>query len=334
MSCSSCNGCSSSEKRGCGTSSVFNWLAGVDDLKTSKHRNLVEVQFKNNRKGYFENTQNIKLSEGDLVTVEVESGYDVGKINLIGEIVYYQIKRKKINTSTNPLKKIYREAKENEINNYERLIDLETVTVKKAKKIIYKHNLEMKLVDVEYQADNTKAVFYYTAEKRVDFRGLIKDFSKEFKMRIEMKQIGVRQESAMVGGIGSCGRELCCSTWMTEFPPVSTSSARYQQLSINPQKISGQCGKLKCCLNFELDSYLDSLKLFPKSNKTLKTKKGDAKQIKIDVFKRTLQYVYKNNDPGIYEISLAQTLKIIEENKKGNIPESIEEILINKDKIK
>lgn len=326
-----CDGCAVSEKRGCGTSSVFNWLAKVDDSKSNNYSDLVEVQFKKNRKGYFQNTDNITISEGDFVAVEGSSGHDIGKITLIGEIVSYQIKRKKLNTNKDPLKKIYRLAQENDIVKFEQAIDLEDPTLKKAKLIINNHKLDMKLVDVEYQGDKSKAIFYYTAEKRVDFRELIKEYSRTFGIRIEMRQIGVRQEAAMVGGIGSCGRELCCSTWMTDFPVVSTSSARYQQLSINPQKISGQCGKLKCCLNFELDSYLDSLKHFPKSKQLIKTKKGEAKQVKIDVFKKKIWYVYKSKDPGIFELSLKQVLQVIEDNKNGKLPLSLEELVEEKE---
>ena len=329
-----CNGCSVSEKRGCGTSSVFNWLAKVDDSKSNTYSDLVEVQFKMNRKGYFQNTENINISAGDWVVVEGSTGHDIGKITLTGEIVNHQLNRKKIDTSKEPLKKIYRLAKETDIEKLQSSTELEDPTLKKAKLIIKKHKLEMKLVDIEYQGDGSKAIFYYTAEKRVDFRELIKEYSKTFSIRIEMRQIGVRQEAAMVGGIGSCGRELCCSTWMTEFPPVSTSSARYQQLSINPQKISGQCGKLKCCLNFELDSYLDSLKNFPKSKQILKTIKGDAKQIKIDVFKKKLYYVYKTKEPGIFELSLKKVIKIIEENKQGKKPLSLEEFVVEKEENK
>ena len=326
-----CDGCSVSEKRGCGTSSVFNWLAKIGDDKSSAFSDLAEVQFKMNRKGYFQNTENISISEGDWVVVESDSGYDIGKITLLGEIVNHQLKRKKIDASKAPLKKIHRLAKDTDIQKLKSSVELEDPTLKKAKLIIKSHKLEMKLIDIEYQGDRSKAIFYYTAEKRVDFRELIKEYSKTFAIRIEMRQIGVRQEAAMVGGIGSCGRELCCSTWMTDFPPVSTSSARYQQLSINPQKISGQCGKLKCCLNFELDSYLDSLKHFPKSKQILKTEKGDAKQIKIDVFKKKLSYVYKNREPGIFELSLRQVVQIITDNKNGKKPLSLEDFILDKE---
>ncbi|MBI45432.1 MAG: hypothetical protein CMG66_04615, partial [Candidatus Marinimicrobia bacterium] len=222
----------------------------------------------------------------------------------------------------NPLKKLYRVANDRDIAKFKSSIDLEDPTFKKAKKIIKDHQLNMKLIDVEFQSDGSKAVFYYTAERRVDFRELIREYSKTFNVKIEMKQIGVRQESARVGGIGSCGRELCCSTWMTKFPTVSTSSVRYQQLSINPQKISGQCGKLKCCLNFELESYLDCLKDFPNQKIKLKTKEGELKQIKIDVFKKRIWYINKSNHNETFEISLKQANRIIKKNESGsnNIP--------------
>tara|TARA_B100000700_G_C15042790_1_gene856201 strand:- start:2135 stop:3268 length:1134 start_codon:yes stop_codon:yes gene_type:complete len=337
MGCGTNGGCSTckvSEKRGAPSSSVFNWLSDVEDAKSNLNKNLVEVLFKMNRKEYFKNQDNLSISEGDFVAVEGASGHDIGRVTLIGDIVYYQIKRKKINIEKNPLKKIYRIAKETDLSKYESAIDLEQPTLKKAKEIINNHKLAMKLIDVEFQGDKSKAIFYYTAEKRVDFRDLIKEFSKEFRIRVEMRQIGVRQESAMVGGIGSCGRELCCTTWMVDFPAVSTSSARYQQLSINPQKISGQCGKLKCCLNFELDSYLESLKHFPKQKQILKTQKGDAKQIKIDVFKKKLQYVYKSKEIGVFELSLKKVLQIIEQNKEGKTPPSLEEFINKKEDLK
>ena len=324
-----CNTCKVSEKRGSATSSVFNWLAHIPSHNKESNKKLVEVQFKKNRKEYFENKDNLTIKEGDFVSVESKMGHDIGKISLIGPLVYHQIKRKRIDTKKDPLRKIYRIAKDQDLSKYVSAIDLEDPTLKKAKKIINKHQLDMKMIDVEYQGDKSKAIFYYTAEKRVDFRELIKEYSAEFKIKIEMRQIGVRQESAMVGGIGSCGRELCCSTWMTNFPSVSTSSARYQQLSINPQKISGQCGKLKCCLNFELDSYLDALQNFPNQRTILKTKKGDLKQVKIDVFKRRLWYIYKGEYSNFFEISLDKANQIIKLNKEGKAIRSIEEFTSN-----
>ena len=322
-----CDTCEVSEKRGSPSSSVFNWLANIDEPQNNLYSKLVEVQFKRNRKDYFENKEDLNIVEGDFVAVETKSGHDIGKITLIGEIVHYQLKRKKIDTEKNPLKKLYRVANDRDISKFKSSIDLEDPTFKKAKRIIKDHKLNMKLIDVEFQSDGSKAVFYYTAERRVDFRELIREYSKTFKVKIEMKQIGVRQESARVGGIGSCGRELCCSTWMTKFPTVSTSSVRYQQLSINPQKISGQCGKLKCCLNFELESYLDCLKDFPNQKTILKTKEGELKQIKIDVFKKRIWYINKSTYNETFEISINQANRIIKKNESGDKNISLDKYL-------
>ena len=335
MGCGTAGGCSTckvSEKRGSAASSVFNWLANVEDAKSNSNKNLVEIQFKMNRKEYFENKDNLSISEGDFVAVEGNSGHDIGKITLIGDIVYYQINRKKINIKTNPLKKIYRLAKDTDLSKYESAIDLEQPTLKKAKEIINNHKLEMKLVDVEFQGDKSKAIFYYTAEKRVDFRELIKEYSRTFGIRVEVKQIGVRQEAAKIGGIGSCGRELCCSTWMTDFPSVSTNAARYQQLSINPQKISGQCGRLKCCLNFELDGYTEALKSFPSTKVQLKSKEGNAKFVKLDVFKGVLFYFNSDSPGDLLELSIEKVNKIIELNKKGEVPENFKNYTVELEK--
>ena len=295
MACGNCNTCDVSEKRGCGTSSVFDWLYQIESVDEN-NRKLVEVQFKGDRKDFFANTDGLDLSVGDWIAVQAEkSGHDIGKITMIGELVQLQIKRKNRDVKKEPLRKIYRKVEEKELKKWTELIKKETDILETANRIVQKHKLEMKLSDIEFQADNTKATFFYTADKRVDFRNLIKDYSKEFKVRIEMRQIGARQESAKLGGIGSCGRELCCSTWLTDFRSVSTSAARYQQLSLNPQKLAGQCGKLKCCLNYELDSYLDALKTFPKSSTKLKTEKGRAVHIKTDVFKQEMWYGYEND---------------------------------------
>ncbi|MBT7727111.1 MAG: hypothetical protein HN702_06950, partial [Flavobacteriales bacterium] len=291
----------------------------------------IEVSFKNGRKEFYKTKEDVSVYTGDTIAVEASPGYDVGIVTLTGELVKHQMNRKGVNYNSKELKSVYRKASESDLDKWKEGRDLENETMHKARNMALNLGLRMKLGDVEFQGDKSKAVFYYTAEKRVDFRELIKEYSRTFGIRVEMKQIGVRQEAAMVGGIGSCGRELCCTTWMVDFPAVSTSSARYQQLSINPQKISGQCGKLKCCLNFELDSYLDSLKYFPKQKQILKTKKGEAKQIKIDVFKKKLQYVYKSNEPGIFELSLKQVLQIIEDNKKQKLPRSLEEFVVEKE---
>ncbi|MDG1283970.1 MAG: regulatory iron-sulfur-containing complex subunit RicT, partial [Flavobacteriales bacterium] len=269
MSCGSGGGCSTcevSENRGCGVSSVFDWLYQIDGPK-SENSNFVEVQFKGDRKDFYINNESLDIKHGDILAVEGEKfGHDIGKVTMIGELTALQLVRKGRDITTNPLKSIYRIATENDLIKWKDAINQEGSILEKAKKIIENFKLEMKLSDVEFQGDNTKATFYYTADKRVDFRELVREYSSQFRLKVEMRQIGARQEAAKLGGIGSCGRELCCSTWMTEFPNVSTSAARYQQLSINPQKISGQCGRLKCCLNFELDGDTEALKEFPKSS--------------------------------------------------------------------
>jgi cell fate regulator YaaT (PSP1 superfamily) len=329
MSCGSGGGCSTcevSENRGCGVSSVFDWLYQIDAPKTD-NSNLVEVQFKGDRKDFYINSQNIPIHKGEFVAVEgIKSGHDIGKITLIGELVALQIIRKKRDTDKDPLKKLFRIASEKDKEKWHVAIENEVSILEKAKRIIEDFKLEMKLSDVEFQGDNSKATFFYTSEKRVDFRELIREYSSQFKVKVEMRQIGARQESAKIGGLGSCGRELCCSTWMTEFPAVSTAAARYQQLSINPQKISGQCGRLKCCLNFELDGYTDALKYFPSTKTKLKTKKGIAKFVKLDVFKRVMFY-FNSDDPHseLLEITTDGVKQIIDLNKKGDIPESFEQ---------
>jgi len=260
-----------------------------------------------------------------------KSGHDIGKITMIGELVALQITRKNRNTEKDPLKKLYRLASETDIEKQKGAIEREDDILEKAKRIIEDYKLEMKLADVEFQGDNSKATFYYTADKRVDFRELIREYSRQFGVRVEMRQIGVRQEAAKIGGIGSCGRELCCSAWMTEFPSVSTSAARYQQLSINPQKISGQCGRLKCCLNFELDGYVESLKDFPSNKVQLKTKKGTGKFVKMDVFKR-LMFYYNPETPGDFiELPVDGVKQLIELNKKGDIPVSFDEFTVEEE---
>ena len=328
MSCGTGGGCSTcevSENRGCGVSSVFDWLYQIDGPKTD-NSNLVEVQFKGDRKDFYINHENFDIKHGDIIAVEGEkSGHDIGKITMIGELTALQLKRKERDIKSNPLKNIYRIATDNDIKKWKDAIESENTILKKAKKIIQNFNLEMKLSDVEFQGDKSKATFYYTADKRVDFRELVREYSSQFRVRIEMRQIGARQEAAKIGGIGSCGRELCCSTWMTEFPNVSTSAARYQQLSINPQKLSGQCGRLKCCLNFELDGYTEALKEFPKSNKKLITKSGEAKFVKLDVFKKVMYY-FNTSEPSsdLLEISTVSAKKILDLNKKGEIPENFD----------
>ena len=331
MSCGSgdCSTCEVSENRGCGVSGVFDWLYQIEGPKT-ENDNLVEVQFKGDRKDFYINNKNINLCQGDLVAVEGEkSGHDIGKITMIGELVALQIVRKKRDRETKPLKNVYRIASEKDKQVWNLAIANESNILDKAKRIIEKFNLEMKLSDVEIQGDNSKATFYYTADKRVDFRVLIREYSSQFGVKIEMRHIGARQEAAKIGGIGSCGRELCCSTWMTEFPAVSTSAARYQQLAINPQKISGQCGRLKCCLNFELDGYTEALKQFPSIKIKLKTKIGTAKFVKLDVFKGVLFYLnLELPTSDLLQMTVGNVKKIIDLNEKGVMPDNFTDFII------
>ena len=333
MSCGSggCSTCEVSEKRRCGVSTVFDWLYQIEG-KTD-NSNLVEVQFKGDKKDFYINSENINLKSEDFVAVEGDkSGHDIGKITMIGELVSLQIKRKKRDIQKYPLKKIYRKASVNDKKIWKEAIKNEERILEKAKRIIKDVRLEMKLSDVEFQGDKSKATFYYTADKRVDFRDLIREYSMEFGVKIEMRQIGARQEAAKIGGIGSCGRELCCSTWMTEAPSVSTTAARYQQLAINPQKISGQCGRLKCCLNFELDAYTEALKRFPSSKIKLNSKKGIAKFAKLDVFKGTMSYFNTDNvGSNLLQITVDSARKIIELNKKGIIPENFNDFILEED---
>jgi len=320
MGCSNCSTCEVSEKRGSANSAVFDWLYQIDAPK-SENSNLIEVQFKRDRKDFYINTENIDISSGDWVAVQGDrSGHDIGKITMKGELVALQIKRKNRDIEKEPIKKLYRIASKNDLEKWKNAIASEDEVLVKAKRIIEDYKLEMKLTDVEFQGDNSKATFYYTAEKRVDFRELIRVYSQKFGVRADMRQIGVRQEAAKIGGIGSCGRELCCSTWMTDFPSVSTNAARYQQLSINPQKISGQCGRLKCCLNFELDGYTEALKDFPSTKVQLKTKEGNAKFVKLDVFKGVLFYFNADSPGNLLELTIENVNKIIELNKKGEFP--------------
>lgn len=287
MACGTCSTGKDGQPKGCknngtcGTDScnkltVFDWLANMSLPNGVEPFNWVEVRFKNGRKNYYKNTENLTLSIGDVVATQAEYGHDIGMVTLTGELVRVQMKRKKISEDNPEAFKIYRKATQRDIDIWSEARDKEEAMKVKARQFAIDLKLQMKISDIEYQGDASKATFYYTAEERVDFRELIKLFAKEFKTRIEMKQVGFRQEASRLGGIGSCGRELCCSTWLTDFRSVSTSAARYQQLSLNPLKLAGQCGKLKCCLNYELDTYLDALKDFPKSDVKLYTEKGKA----------------------------------------------------------
>ncbi len=310
---------------GCNQLSVFNWLSDIQTSSEKEQFKAVEVRFKGSRKEFFLNKDNFHLVVGDVITVEASPGHDIGVVSIVGELTKLQMKKKLKTSSTDGLEVIYRKASEKDVDKWRKATALEESTMYGARKIAEYLGLEMKISDVEYQGDKTKATFYYTAKERVDFRELIKRLSSEFKIRIEMRQIGARQESARLGGIGACGRELCCSSWLTDFRTVSTSSARYQQLSINPQKLAGQCGKLKCCLNFELDGYMEGIKEFPSPQTKIKTKSGSCSFVKMDIFQRKVWYAYDDPSKGpIVELPLDYVNEIIEKNEDGKIIDKLE----------
>ncbi|MBC35391.1 MAG: hypothetical protein CL663_05045 [Bacteroidetes bacterium] len=300
------------------------WLENVNPPGSSPKFDCVEVRFKNSRKEFFRLYSDFDLEVGDIVAVEASPGHDIGIVSMSGELVRLQMKKRNIDPKSNDIKKLYRRARTSDIEKWVKAVSREDSTLFKTRKITSDLNLDMKMNDIEYQGDNTKAVFYYTAEERVDFRQLIKVLAETFKIRIEMRQIGVRQEAARLGGVGSCGRELCCSTWMCNFSSVTTNSARVQQLSLNPQKLAGQCSKLKCCLNFEIDSYQDALKDFPDSNTVLKTKKGDAVHQKTDIYKRLMGYSYKDDYANMMALPVKKVKHIMEMNKRKKFPEKLE----------
>ncbi len=340
MGCSSCSTGTDGQPRGCknngtcGTDgcnklTVFDWLSNMSLPSGEKPFDCVEVRFKNSRKEFFRNSENLSLSIGDIVATQAQSGHDIGMVTLSGELVKVQMKRKKVDFKEETLPKVYRKASQKDIDKWQKCRDREEEIKKRAREMAILLKLQMKISDVEFQGDGSKATFYYTAEDRVDFRQLIKDMAKAFSIRIEMRQIGYRQEAQRLGGIGSCGRELCCSTWLSDFRSVSTSAARYQQLSLNPQKLAGQCGKLKCCLNYELDTYLEALKDFPSQDTKLFTEKGIAFCQKTDIFKATLWFSYKDDPANWHTLSKEQVQEIVAKNKKKEKVASLEEYAVD-----
>lgn len=298
---------------------VYNWLKDLP--AASEIPDVVEVRFKNTRKAFFSNPSRLPLKEGDIVAVEAALGHDIGVVSLSGELVKDQIRLKRIDLERNPLKKVYRKAKPHDIEKWQQAIALEHDTMIRSRKIAADLHLDMKIGDVEYQGDKTKAIFYYIADDRVDFRTLIKVLAEAFRIRIEMKQIGTRQEAGRIGGIGPCGRKLCCSTFITNFVSVSTSAARYQDISLNPQKLAGQCGKLKCCLNFEVDAYVDAQKDFPSTNVPLNTGDGMLYHQKTDIFGGIMSYSPDKEGKGVFiQIPVSRVKEIIAMNSKGIIP--------------
>ncbi|WP_324024667.1 regulatory iron-sulfur-containing complex subunit RicT [Maribacter sp. BPC-D8] len=335
MSCSSCSTGKDGQPKGCknngtcGTDgcnklTVFDWLSNMSLPNGERPFDFVEVRFKNSRKEFFQNTENLSLSIGDIVATQALSGHDIGMVTLTGELVRVQMKRKKVSFTEEEAPKVYRKASQKDIDIWQKCRDREEEIKKRAREIAIILKLQMKISDVEFQGDGSKATFYYTADERVDFRQLIKDMAKAFGIRIEMRQIGYRQEAQRLGGIGSCGRELCCSTWLTDFRSVSTSAARYQQLSLNPQKLAGQCGKLKCCLNYELDVYVDALKDFPAQDTKLSTEKGLAFCQKTDIFKEMLWFSYRDDPANWHVLSKDQVNEILEKNKNKEKVASLE----------
>lgn len=335
MGCSNCSseggtprGCKNNgtcSSGGCNKLEVYDWLANIALPNGQTAYDIVEVRFKNSRKSFFRNAKGFSLQVGDVVAVEASPGYDVGVVSVVGELARIQVRKKASGFKPMEAKKILRIATQDDIDKWVKARSLEKEVMYVSRTLAVNLNLEMKISDVEYQGDLTKATFYYTAETRVDFRQLIKDMSEKFKGRVEMRQIGSRQEASRLGGIGSCGRELCCSTWLTDFRSVSTSAARYQQLSLNPQKLAGQCGKLKCCLNYELDMYLDAFKAFPKSEIKLQTEKANAYHVKTDVFKRQMFYGYEGGVGGLIGLTPERVKEIIKMNSEGKKPKELNE---------
>ncbi len=309
----------------CAKLDSYNWLKNIELAPDDRHAELVEVRFKNSKKDFFKVPPGMQVEEGDFVAVESSPGHDIGIVSLTGVLVEKQMKKKRHRTPVDDLRKVYRRARFSDIEKWVSAVRNEESAVFSTRRAATDLHLEMKVNDVEYQGDGTKAIFYYTADERVDFRQLIKVLAEMFRVRIEMKQIGARQEAARLGGIGSCGRELCCATWMTNFNSVSTNNARTQQLSLNPSKLAGQCGKLKCCLNYENATYLEALKEFPGSDLRLRTNKGEAEYQKADVFKRCIWYSYMGDHSSMMAIPLDKVKEIIAMNQKGKMPEKLED---------
>lgn len=344
MGCSSCSssGCGSSKGSGCNSNggcatggcnrlNSFDWLSHMGIPESGAKYDLVEVRFKGGRKEYFRNANNYMLTTGDPVVVEMPSGYHIGYISMQGELVKLQIKKKNL-PDDYEIKTIQRIATAKDLEKFDQAKSREMATMYRVREIVIEQKLEMKLSDVEYQADNTKATFYYSAEERVDFRELIKILASEFKIRVEMKQISLRQEAGRVGGIGVCGRELCCSTWLTDFKNVNTNAARYQNLSLNPVKLSGQCGRLKCCLNYELETYIEALKGIPEVERPLSTEKGEAKLQKTDIFRRIMWFGYQEESTWI-PLTVDQVKLIQDLNKQGIKPSDLIEAETKEEKI-
>ncbi len=312
-------------RHSCNKLDAYDWLQDIKPSEVYTPADVVEVRFKNSRKEFYRATPDLDLKTGDIVAVEASPGHDIGIVTLTGEVVKLQMKSKKVKERHDELKRVYRKAKVSDIEKWVTAVKQEESTMFRSREIAGSLNLDMKISDVEYQGDRTKAIFYYTADDRVDFRELIRVLADAFGVRIEMRQIGMRQEASRLGGIGSCGRELCCASWLTKFRSVSTNSARTQQLSLNPQKLAGQCSKLKCCINYENSCYQDLLKDFPDTDKSLVTKKGTATCQKMDVLKKHLGYAYTEKPNHIVMISVERVNAILEMNARNEQPDDLPE---------
>lgn len=320
--CKSNGGCSTG---GCNRMNVFDWLSGLPLHDSAKPYPIIEVSFnKGSRKEFYRNNTHLILEKGQMIAVEGVSGFDVGMVNITGELVKLQMKKYGVKDDTQ-LKRVTRLATEEDLEVYYKHKDQEQEVMVQSRAIAKQLNLDMKICEVEIQADGKKATFFYTADGRVDFRELIKIYATEFKVKVEMRQIGARQESGKVGGIGSCGRELCCSTWLTDFKSVNTTAARYQNLSINQTKLSGQCGRLKCCLNYELDTYMDALSIFPDNAESIETVQGVAYLQKRDIFRNLMWYSYKSSNKQ-YPLAIERVKEILKLNKDGKKPDELQAV--------
>ena len=308
---------------------AFNWLEDFNPVDENSRFDCIEVRFKHNRKDYYRVPEGMAVYQGDILAVESSPGHDIGIVTLTGETCRLQMIKKKADYRNPELKKVYRKARGTDIEKWISATVLENSTMVKTRQVVSELGLEMKINDVEYQGDKTKAIFYYTADERVDFRELIKILAEKFQTRIEMKQIGVRQESSKLGGIGSCGRELCCSTWLSNYKSVSTVTARNQQLSLNPNKLAGQCGKLKCCLNFEFDIYNEELRKFP-DNRPLKLKNDTAYFVKMDILRGQMLYTMHSNPQNYVSLDREQVEQIQKLNNKNIFPDSFETNVVEK----
>lgn len=327
--CGSGGSCSTG---GCNRMNVFNWFADMP-ISFNENYNIVEISFKSgSRKGFYRNNLNLDLQKGQIVVVEAAQGYDVGEVSLQGELVKAQMKKKRVTERDDTIRNIMRVGTEQDIKLLEDARSKEPETMVRARAISRTFNLDMKIGDIEFQGDYKKVTIFYTADDRVDFRELVKVYAKEFKVKIEMRQIGARQEAARIGGIGSCGRELCCSTWLNDFKSVTTQAVRYQNLAINTDKLSGQCGRLKCCLNYELDTYNDALRNFPKNAERLETEEGTAYLKKTEILKRLMWYEYAEQRGNFFKLTVEDVKEFLWQNKQGNKPKGLVEVAVVEEK--